>query len=299
MIVIQNLHKSVTMPSTSAKPIEIAIVGGGMGGLCLAIGLLKYSNLRVQIYEAAQKFNEVGAGVAFGPNSLRAMRLISPSVEAAYLRRATSNAWKVHATTSFQYRQGQGPNEGDLIAAPENETGQSNVHRAHFLDEFIKLIPKEVANFGKRLECIEDGGVSGVKLHFRDGTTVVADALVGADGVHSITRKFLLGENHPATNSVFTGYVAYRGLVPMEIAVAKISANFAQNGHIWACKDRVIATYPIDSGKTMNVTAINMSYKSWTKEDRVILSDPKRIIQEFSDCGKTVRSIVEVCEKAE
>lgn len=41
-------------------PIDIAIVGGGIGGLALSIGLQQYSHVRVKIYEAASKFSEIG-----------------------------------------------------------------------------------------------------------------------------------------------------------------------------------------------------------------------------------------------
>ena len=56
------------------KPFTIAICGGGIAGLTLAIGLLRH-NTPFHIYESAHAFTEVGAGVAFGPNSLRAMSL--------------------------------------------------------------------------------------------------------------------------------------------------------------------------------------------------------------------------------
>ena len=79
------------------KPIEVAVIGGGMGGLCTAIGLLKHPNLKVQIYEAAHHFSEIGAGVAFGPNAQRALRLIGNSTEEAYLRQATHNGWEEYA----------------------------------------------------------------------------------------------------------------------------------------------------------------------------------------------------------
>jgi len=104
-----------------------------------------------------------------------------------------------------------GPNEWDLIAAPKNETGQSTLHRAKFLDELVALVPKEIAHFGKRLDRIEGSDTDGVKLHFKDGTTATADCVVGADGVHSVIRTHLLGKDHPATNPTFTGSVAYRG----------------------------------------------------------------------------------------
>lgn len=44
----------------SQKPIDVAIIGGGIGGLALSIGLQQYTHVRVKIYEAASKFSEIG-----------------------------------------------------------------------------------------------------------------------------------------------------------------------------------------------------------------------------------------------
>ena len=41
-------------------PIDIFIVGGGIGGLALSIGLQQYKHIRVKIYEATSKFAEIG-----------------------------------------------------------------------------------------------------------------------------------------------------------------------------------------------------------------------------------------------
>lgn len=192
------------------KKINVAIIGGGMGGLCLAIGLLKHPHLNVQIYEAAHKFSEIGAGVAFGPNAQRALRLIGSSTENAYLKQRTNNGWKEMENVFFEYRYGMGPKEGELIATVKNETGQSTVHRAKFLEEFVALIPKEICHFGKRLTKLTETQ-SGVHLDFKDGTTVEADAVFGCDGVHSVIRAHLLGETNPLTQAQFTHSVAYRG----------------------------------------------------------------------------------------
>ena len=105
-----------------------------------------------------------------------------------------------------------------------------SVHRAHFLDELVKGVPAGRAHFNKRLQSIEDKeDRGGVVLHFKDGTTATADALIGADGIHSTTREFLLGEREVAAHSVFAGSVAYRGLVSMDKAVEVLGAEYAQN----------------------------------------------------------------------
>lgn len=83
----------------SSKPtaFSVAVVGGGIGGLALALGLLKYDHIDVQIYEAAHSFGEIGAGVAFGPNTQRALKLIGPHAWDAFQKHATANMWESKA----------------------------------------------------------------------------------------------------------------------------------------------------------------------------------------------------------
>ena len=91
---------NTSAPTTeSSKPsaFRVAIVGGGIGGLALALGLLKYDHIDVQVYEAAHTFGEIGAGVAFGVNTQRALKLIGPQAWDAFEKHATPNGWESHA----------------------------------------------------------------------------------------------------------------------------------------------------------------------------------------------------------
>lgn len=83
----------------SSKPntISVAIVGGGIGGLSLALGLLKHSQIDFQIYEAAPSFGEIGAGVAIGPNAQRALKLIGAHTWNAFEKHATQAMWESRA----------------------------------------------------------------------------------------------------------------------------------------------------------------------------------------------------------
>ena len=82
---------------------------------------------------------------------------------------------------------------------------------------------------GKRLVSIEDNyrTEEPVVLHFADGTVATADAVIGADGIHSYVREFMMGKEE--AKPTFSGSVAYRGLVPMELAIEKLGAEAAQN----------------------------------------------------------------------
>ena len=102
-----------------------------------------------------------------------------------------------------------------------------SVHRAHFLDELVKLVPAQRAHFNKRVESIEDLEGREVVMHFKDGTTASADAVIGADGIHSHVREYLLGKE--AAAPVFAESIAYRGLVSMDAGIEKLGAEFAQN----------------------------------------------------------------------
>ena len=125
--------------------------------------------------------------------------------------------------------QGKGEHEDEVISSQKTPGGMKSVHRAHFLEELVKAVPADRAHFNKRLQSIKTEESSKVVLHFKDGTTASADAVVGADGIHSATREFLLGERDMSVQSVFAGSVAYRGLVPMNKAVKKLGAEYAEN----------------------------------------------------------------------
>ncbi|KAI9659521.1 MAG: hypothetical protein M1821_001780 [Bathelium mastoideum] len=281
----------------NTKPLNVAVIGGGIGGLCMAIGLLHHPHIRVQIYEAAHKFSEIGAGVSFGPNAQKALRLIGDSTEQAFLRQATHNMTKEMKNVFIEYRFGMGPRDGEIIAAPRNETGQSSVHRAKFLEEFVALIPKEIAHFGKRLDKLQEDK-DGVKLHFKDGTTAEADCVIGCDGVHSVIRTHLLGEDHPAVNPKFSGSVAYRGLIPMKEAIEAVGERFAANSYNYCGNGGCVNTYPVDFGEIMNVVAINSTYDHWDGP-WVQKAEYSKIEKEFSAWGPHVRKIVSLLDRPE
>jgi 2-polyprenyl-6-methoxyphenol hydroxylase-like FAD-dependent oxidoreductase len=76
----------------------IAIIGGG---LAIAIFLL-HQSIPAKIYKTASCFSEIGAGVAFGPNTLRTIAAIDPALNAAYECCATRNAWSAKRRQSIE-----------------------------------------------------------------------------------------------------------------------------------------------------------------------------------------------------
>ncbi|TKA61886.1 hypothetical protein B0A49_11478 [Cryomyces minteri] len=284
----------------SPKQYDIAVVGGGIGGLCLAVGLLR-NKVPIQVYEAAPAFAEIGAGVAFGSNATRAMSLIDPAIKSGFDKRATNNGFDEKRKYWFDFRYGEEKGSedrvGKLIYELESPAGQSSVHRAHFLEELVKLVPDGVAKFGKRLERVDDKG-DHVVLHFHDGSTAKHSALIGCDGIKSRIRQIVLGEQHPAAHAVFTKKYAYRGLIPMDQAARLLGDELARNSQMYLGHHGHVLTFPIENGKTMNVVAFQTKHDGkWEQDARVVPMKKEDMFKDFEGWGKHVRDILSLMQK--
>ena len=165
------------------------------------------------------------------------------------------------------------------------------------MDELVKLVPKENTSFGKRLEDIEELEQGGVRLHFHDGSTVKADAVIGCDGIKSRTRQILLGYNNPASHAVFTGKHAYRGLIPMEKAVQLLGDELAKNSQMYFGEHGHVLTFPIEKGRIMNVVAFHGTPSGkWEDEAWVKPMRMEDMMSEFAGWGEDVRKILSLME---
>lgn len=213
---------------------SIAIVGGGISGVCLAIAL-KERNIEVHVYEQAPKFGEIGAGVAFNPAAIRAMSICSKDVADAFNEVATRNTWDSKKTTWFDWVDGHNDKEvgkEEFGFSLKNECGSNAVHRAHFLDNLVHAVPKGVTNFNKHLDTIEELSNGRMQLKFHDGSKALADAVIGCDGIKSSVRAWMMGKDHPCTPPVYSHKYAYRGLIPMERARKELDDELAQNSQM-------------------------------------------------------------------
>jgi len=212
----------------SNPQLRIAIIGGGIAGLALAAGLTKKPHLSIHVYESVPSYLDVGAGLALHGNAIKAMALLGPEVRRAYFGAAVGVASEEDEEIATEVILAQGPHAGEKVAELGRAKGRKSVSRADLLAGLRGLVPKEKLSFGKRLdEIVEDEG--GVKLRFKDGTEVEADCVLGADGIHSVVRAYLLGEDHPATKPKNRdGWQVYRTLVSVEEARAQIDEKWTK-----------------------------------------------------------------------
>ncbi|TGO39725.1 hypothetical protein BHYA_0049g00610 [Botrytis hyacinthi] len=263
---------------TTNPKLNVAIIGGGLGGIALSIGLLPYRDaLDITIYEAAPKFAEIGAGIASGPNAVNALNLISPDILRGYRKCATFNETRDHDNAWLTFRYGpnsrngdgkkmdlihhvgeKGKSLGDISEMLEREEirRRSCVHRARFLDEMAALIPNGMAKFEKSLVSVEDPeeDTGGLKLTFEDGETVLADVVIGCDGIKSVTRDFVMRKQ--SIEPVFSNTYAYRAMVPRDIAREAIGDVLALNGQSYLGHGRYMISYPVEHGNLINLVAL-------------------------------------------
>jgi salicylate hydroxylase len=160
------------------KPLEVAIIGGGITGVTLALGLLR-RHVKFTIYERASSFREIGAGIGFTPNAERAMKILDGQIHQCFRKVAVQNGddW-------FRYVDGYNHNRHDPEDTSERlmfkmylgERGFEGCRRSDFLQGLVDLLPTEYIKFEKNLEYIEDvANGDRVTMRFRDGSSEQAD----------------------------------------------------------------------------------------------------------------------------
>ncbi|KAJ7647156.1 FAD/NAD-P-binding domain-containing protein [Roridomyces roridus] len=240
----------------SESKLRVAICGGGIGGLALAVPLSKHKNIQVDVYEAAGRFAEIGAGVMIWARTWRIFELLGLAEDFAKVADSEPDP-----AVGFNYRRSDVGANGfhwNFVSMPY---GCIRFHRAHFLDVFVEHLPPDVAHFGKRLvsyERREDGDIS---LNFADGTSAECNVLVGCDGIKSVVRGQLLrdkaeAEGRPDLLALieprWSGTVAYRGLIP---ATELPKHETLASPMMYCGQDKHIVAYSISRGHICNVVA--------------------------------------------
>ena len=185
--------------------------------------------------------------------------------------------------------------EPNLIAAMKAPgVGHASAKRAHFLAELVKLIPKEIVHFGKRLDRATDLGDGGVEMHFTDGGVERADAVIGCDGIKSRFRKMVLGEDSPASWPSFTGKYAWRALLPMNVAREKMGDEYAMNAQMFLGKNAYAFILPLEKGNLLQMVA-TYSKPEWDREEWMVEADSDEMIGGLKGWVAPIGNILPFC----
>lgn len=273
------------METPAQQPPTIAILGAGIGGLGLAIGLIK-RGVPVTVYEAADAFSTIGAGIGFGPNSLTAIDLIDSRFREEYNRAKTANEKPEfeHCVFDALYaEEGFGEKRGwtrGMIGAPYFT--RSSAHRKDLLEIMESFIPAGVVKFGKRAKSVEQIGDK-VSVTFVDGEVITVDTVIGCDGVKGITRKLVLADIAPEQVApTYCGMYIYRGIIPMDKA-KEILGTHAGDAKWFMMKDKGVAIYPISQGREENFVFFVTDNKPWTQGDSPVACTKEEMIEDLKD----------------
>ena len=175
------------------------IVGGGIGGLAVAAGLHR-RGWTVRVLERAAEFTEVGAGISLWPNAFRALAAVGVT---------GVGTDRIGVAGGLRDWRGRWIVRMDDSAHATRHTGSAVVaHRAELLDALLAGVPAECRLPGVAVRGVRLDGPRAVVGH--DGGELVADLVVGADGVRSVVRESLW----PAVTPVYAGHTAWRLVMP-------------------------------------------------------------------------------------
>lgn len=259
----------------------ILIIGAGMGGLGLALSLLRQGK-QVAVFEAAPQLAEIGAGLSLSPNATLALESLGMG---DFLTEAAD-----YPNTSVlrHFKSGDVLNRNDFGNSFKDDFGAEyyQIHRADMHTGLVAAVTEldpDCIRLGHQFERADQDGTS-VVAHFANGTTAKGSLLIGADGIRSSVRASLIKEKAPK----FTGQVAYRATLD-----GRKAADFltVADSNVATGPGHIFVWYPIRHGELLNVVSITQS-NEWTQEGWNTPASKEEVLAEHVDWNDDVRGII-------
>ncbi len=265
---------------------KFAIVGGGLAGLAAAHAL-KTFGMQAEVFETAPALGEIGAAVNVSPQATKALQAIGVGDQIAAAGTTSSGM----STRNMQTGEFLEFNDR-LKAAARYGAPYYTFHRADLLDALATGLDRSSIHLGHRLTGLEERS-EGVVLAFANGAKVEAEYVIGADGVRSVVRQALYGDDNPT----YTGQMVWRALlngsdVPEEV--------LQPSGRVqWVGPGCHLLAYYIRGKKLVNIVTQEDTGK-WVEEGWSTRGDPDEMRLSFPnpepDLEKLL-SLVTECSK--
>jgi 2-polyprenyl-6-methoxyphenol hydroxylase-like FAD-dependent oxidoreductase len=260
--------------------LSIGIIGAGIGGLAVAAAL-RQAGFESTVFEQSKVFARIGAGIQQSPNAMKVHRGLGIEDRLRQTSFCPATSLNRDALTgAVTNNHPLGPSVEDRYGAPYLTLHRGDLHAA-----LLDLVPMSSIELGKKLIAIDEVG-DRVRLSFADGSHAEVDALIGADGVHSVARDHVVGPTVPR----FTGRLAYRTTYP----ASRLSIDIGASRTKWWGPDRHIVIYFVTAPKdeVYFVTSQPESAEWMTKESWSTKGNLDELRSAFSDFHPDVRAVL-------
>jgi salicylate hydroxylase/6-hydroxynicotinate 3-monooxygenase len=265
----------------TGKKLSLAIVGAGMGGLAAA-STLRQAGFDAQVYEQASHLERIGAGIQMMPNAMKVLRRIG--IE----DRVRARSFQPYSHLNRAWNTGEVMRE---LPMPEDLYGAPYLcmHRGDLQEALLAVLPSAAVHLGKKLIGL-DPNSGGVTLRFADGTRAAADALIGADGVHSVVREFVAGPDMP----IHKGRIAYRAVYPSSLLHGR---DIGPSRTKWWGLDRHIVIYYTTATRSeiYFVTSVPEPAEWLTRESWSAKGDLRELRAAYEGFHPDVRAVLDAC----
>jgi salicylate hydroxylase len=246
---------------------RIAIIGGGLAGLAAA-NALRCFGMTPEVFEAAPALGEIGAAVNASPQAVKALAAIGVGDALAAI------GYRSRGIYTRNMQSGEFLEFNDRIKAAERYGAPYyTFHRADLLDVLARKLDAGAIRLGHRLVSLEERGARTL-LTFANGARVEAEIVIGADGVRSVVRHALYGEDNPT----YTGQMVWRALLDARTVPEDV---MEPTGHIqWIGPGCHLLAYYIRDRKLVNIVTQEDTDK-WVEEGWSTRGDPDEMRASF------------------
>jgi salicylate hydroxylase len=264
--------------------MRVIVAGGGIGGLTTAIAL-RHHGIDALVLEQAEIMAEIGAGIQIASNAAIVLREIGleQAIRAVGVK-PQSYDYRDLRTSRMLYKAPLGDEAAGRCGAP-----MYNIHRADLIQILFDAVRPEAKRLGAHCTAVSQDR-DGVEARLQTGETLRADALVGCDGIHSVVRQHLRGneEKH------FANILMWRSLIPAERLEG---LGLEERGNYWFGPGRTLITYWVRPKNLYSILASvpahEVQRESWTES-----GDISEMLRSFEDTEPRARAMLEQCQSA-
>jgi salicylate hydroxylase len=258
----------------------IAIIGGGLAGLATAHALAAFG-FETEVFERAPTLGEIGAGINTSPQAVKALSAIGLGERLAAVGNVLPGFVTRDMHTGEQLERYDRSVDLARYGAPHY-----SFHRADLMQALSSGLDPARLHLNHRLVALDERGAT-VRLTFANGAAREAALVIGADGIHSVVRHALYGDDHPT----YTGQMVWRALlkgsdVPSSVLEPTGRVQWLSGGrHFWA--------YYLRGREVVNIVTQEDTDK-WVEEGWSIPGDPAEMRLSFPNPEPTLKALLDV-----